>query len=281
MKAQTDVLNFQHTATGVLLCLCTMLVNAKHVEPDYTKQSQAASEELCEAVKYYDDWELYHDQWVSEIFDFERFQWRASKGYPVKESKFYERTDYDKYSTETLMRLAQEGDKAANLELAQRHYYFRSGKVSDAEHFCYMAVVDGFSAMTSCVISSYGEKIARQMAKDKGQSSEHQLRLRLKLLAWTEITEDFDDIFAQQFAEILKPGYQRNDITDAMIDAAAEDIRDQLKLARQERKQYKETLRFDVKQKMPELWRILEQNKLEEQVINSCFIENEYATEYP
>ncbi|MBD3652908.1 MAG: hypothetical protein HUJ19_02980 [Kangiella sp.] len=258
-----------------------MLVNAKHVEPDYTKQSQAASEELCEAVKYYDDWELYHDQWVSEIFDFERFQWRASKGYPVKESKFYERTDYDKYSTETLMRLAQEGDKAANLELAQRHYYFRSGKVSDAEHFCYMAVVDGFSAMTSCVISSYGEKIARQMAKDKGQSSEHQLRLRLKLLAWTEITEDFDDIFAQQFAEILKPGYQRNDITDAMIDAAAEDIRDQLKLARQERKQYKETLRFDVKQKMPELWRILEQNKLEEQVINSCFIENEYATEYP
>lgn len=281
MKAQTDVLNFQHTATGVLLCLCTMLVNAKHVEPDYAKQSQAASEELCEAVKYYDDWELYHDQWVSEIFDFERFQWRASKGYPVKESKFYERTDYDKYSTETLMRLAQEGDKAANLELAQRHYYFRSGKVSDAEHFCYMAVVDGFSAMTSCVISSYGEKIARQMAKDKGQSSEHQLRLRLKLLAWTEITEDFDDIFAQQFAEILKPGYQRNDITDAMIDAAAEDIRDQLKLARQERKQYKETLTVDVKQKMPELWRMLEQNKLEEQVINSCFIENEYATEYP
>lgn len=279
MTAQTDIMNFQHIATGLFLCLCSMLVNAKHVEPDYARQPQTVSEELCEAVKDYDDWKIYHDQWISEAYDLERYQWQASKGYPVKDSRFYERTDYDKYSTETLMRLAQEGDKAANLELAQRHYYFRSGKVTDAEHFCYMAVVDGFSAMTSCMISSYGEKIARQMAKDQGQSSERQLKLRLKLLGWTQISQDFDDIFAQQFAEILKPGYQRNDITDAMIKDVAESIREELKLARQERKQYKETLTFDVKQKMPELWRMLEQNKLEEQVINSCFIENEYATE--
>ncbi len=273
----TNSLSF--VLSGILLWLCSTVVNAKHVEPDAAAKAEATPLELCEQVERYDDWQLFHDQWMSEAFDYARFQWRASKGYPVKESKFYERTDYDKYSTETLMRLAQEGDKAANLELAQRHYYFRSGKVSDAEHFCYMAVVDGFSAMTSCVISSYGEKIARQMAKDKGQPSEHQLRLRLKLLAWTEITEDFDDIFAQQFAEILRPGYQRDDISDDMIEAAAEDIRDELQLARDERKQYKETLTFDVKQKMPELWRMLEQNKLEEQVINSCFIENEYATE--
>ncbi|MBD3667321.1 MAG: hypothetical protein HUJ16_05140 [Kangiella sp.] len=256
-----------------------MLVDAKHVEPDETRQSQEVSEELCKAVKNYDDWQLYHDQWVSEAFDLERFQWQASKGYPVKESKFYERTDYDKYSTETLMRLAQEGDKAANLELAQRHYYFRSGKVSDAEHFCYMAVVDGFSAMTSCMISSYGEKVARQMAKDQGQSSERQLKLRLKLLGWTQISQDFDDVFAQQFAEILKPGYQRNDITDAMIKDAAKSIREELKLARQQRKEYKETLTFDVKQEMPELWRILENNQQNESMINSCFKESQYATQ--
>ncbi|AUD79848.1 hypothetical protein CW740_11545 [Kangiella profundi] len=256
-----------------------MLVDAKHVEPDDTRQSQEVSEELCKAVKNYDDWQLYHDQWVSEAFDLERFQWQASKGYPVKESRFYERTDYDKYSTETLMRLAQEGDKAANLELAQRHYYFRSGKVSDAEHFCYMAVVDGFSAMTSCMISSYGEKVARQMAKDQGQSSERQLKLRLKLLGWTQISQDFDDVFAQQFAEILKPGYQRNDITDAMIKDAAQSIREELKLARQKRKEYKETLTFDVKQEMPELWRILENNQQNESMINSCFKESQYATQ--
>ena len=273
----TNSLSF--VLSGILLWLCSTVVNAKHVEPDVAAKADATPPELCEQVERYDDWQLFHDQWMSEAFDYARFQWRASKGYPVKESKFYERTDYDKYSTETLMRLAQEGDKAANLELAQRHYYFRSGKVTDAEHFCYMAVVDGFSAMTSCMISSYGEKIARQMAKDQGQSSERQLKLRLKLLGWTQISQDFDDIFAQQFAEILKPGYQRNDITDAMIKDAAESIREELKLARQERKQYKETLTFDVKQKMPELWRMLEQNKLEEQVINSCFIENEYATE--
>ena len=273
----TNSLSF--VLNGMLLCLCSVLANAKHVEPDVTEQTDATPAELCEQVERYDDWQLFHDQWMSEAFDYARFKWRARKGYLVKESKFYERTDYDKYSTETLMRLAQEGDKAANLELAQRHYYFRSGKVTDAEHFCYMAVVDGFSAMTSCMISSYGEKIARQMAKDQGQSSERQLKLRLKLLGWTQISQDFDDIFAQQFAEILKPGYQRNDITDAMIKDAAESIREELKLARQERKQYKETLTFDVKQKMPELWRMLEQNKLEEQVINSCFIENEYATE--
>lgn len=279
MTAQKDILSFQHIATGLLLCLCSMLVDAKHVEPDDTRQSQEVSEELCKAVKNYDDWQLYHDQWVSEAFDLERFQWQASKGYPVKESRFYERTDYDKYSTETLMRLAQEGDKAANLELAQRHYYFRSGKVSDAEHFCYMAVVDGFSAMNSCMISSYGEKVARQMAKDQGQSSERQLKLRLKLLGWTQISQDFDDVFAQQFAEILKPGYQRNDITDAMIKDAAQSIREELKLARQQRKEYKETLTFDVKQEMPELWRILENNQQNESMINSCFKESQYATQ--
>lgn len=279
MKTQKDVLSFQQIVTGLLLCLCSLLVNAKHIEPDYSRQKEATSEELCEAVKDYDDWQLYHDQWVSEAFDFERYQWQASKGYPVKESKFYERTDYDKYSTETLMRLAQEGDKAANLELAQRHYYFRSGKVSDAEHFCYMAVVDGFSAMTSCMISSYGEKIARQMAKDQGQTSERQLKLRLKLLGWIQISQDFDDIFAQQFAEILKLGYQGNDITDVMIKDAAESIRQELKLARQNRKQYKETLAVNVKQKMPELWRLLEQNRLEEQVINGCLKESQYATQ--
>lgn len=279
MTAQTDILSFQHIATGLLLCLCSMLVDAKHVEPDDTRQSQEVSEELCKAVKNYGDWQLYHDQWVSEAFDLERFQWQASKGYPVKESRFYERTDYDKYSTETLMRLAQEGDKAANLELAQRHYYFRSGKVSDAEHLCYMAVVDGFSAMTSCMISSYGEKVARQMAKDQGQSSERQLKLRLKLLGWTQISQDFDDVFAQQFAEILKPGYQRNDITDAMIKDAAQSIREELKLARQQRKEYKETLTFDVKQEMPELWRILENNQQNESMINSCFKESQYATQ--
>lgn len=279
MTAQTDILSFQHIATGLLLCLCSMLVDAKHVEPDDTRQSQEVSEELCEAVKNYDDWQLYHDQWISESFNFERYQWQASKGYPVKESKFYERTDYDKYSTETLMRLAQEGDKAANLELAQRHYYYGSGRVSDAEHFCYMAVVDGFSAMTSCMISSYGEKIARQMAKDQGQLSDKQMSLRLKLLGWSQITKDFNDIFVQKFAESLRPRYEHTEITSTMIDGAAESIREKLKQERLQRKQYKETLTFDVKQEMPELWRILESNQQDESMINGCFKEGQDATE--
>lgn len=279
MTAQTSILSFHHIAMGLLLCLCSILVNAKHVEPDVISQAKAASEELCDAVKNYDDWQLYHDRWISEAYDLERYQWQASKGYPVKDSRFYERTDYDKYSTETLMRLAQEGDKAANLELAQRHYYFRSGKVTDAEHFCYMAVVDGFSAMTSCMISSYGEKVARQMAKDQGKLSDKQMSLRLKLLGWAQITKDFDDIFAQRFAESLRPRYRHTEITSTMIDGAAESIREKLKQERQQRKQYKETLTFDVKRKMPELWRILKSNEQDESMINGCFKESQYATE--
>lgn len=279
MNTQTDIRGFQHIVTGLLLCLCSILVNAKHVEPDVSAQTEETSPELCEAVKDYDDWQLYHDQWVSESFDFERYQWQASKGYPVKESRFYERTDYDKYSTETLMRLGQEGDKAANLELARRHYYLRSGRVSDAEHFCYMAVVDGFSAMTSCMISSYGEKVARRMAKDQGKLSDKQMSLRLKILGWMQVTKDFDDIFAQKFAKNLRPRYEHAEINSAMIDGAAESIREKLTLDRQQRKQYKETLTFDVKQKMPQLWRILENNEWDESMINGCFKESQYATE--
>lgn len=279
MTAQIGILSFHHIAMGLLLCLCSMLSEAKSVKPDVTSQTKVASKELCEAVKNYDDWQLNHDQWISESFNFERYQWQASKGYPVKESKFYERTDYDKYSTETLMRLAQEGDKAANLELAQRHYYYGSGRVSDAEHFCYMAVVDGFSAMTSCMISSYGEKVARQMAKDQGQLSDKQMSLRLNLLGWAQINKDFDDIFAQKFAESLRPRYEHTEITSTMIDGAAESIREKLKQERQQRKQYKETLTFDVKQKMPELWRILESNQQDESMINGCFKEGQHATE--
>lgn len=260
----------------LILCFVSVSACAKHVQPDEENNAQVTAE-LCNEVDRYDDWSLYHDQWVSETFDYERYQWKAGKGYPVKDSKFYEKTDYDKYSTETLMRLAQDGDKAANLELALRNYSYSSGSLSNAEHFCLTAVADGFSAMTSCMISSYGEKVAKQMANDQSQQSERQLELRLMLLGWIEVSKDFDDIFAQRFAEVLKPGYQRNDITDAMIENAAQDIRKKLKEVRQSRKQYKETLTVDVEQKMPELWRFLEQNKLKEQVINGCFNESHYA----
>ncbi|ACV27873.1 hypothetical protein [Kangiella koreensis] len=264
--------------SGLILCVMSVSACAKHVRPaeNYSEQVTA---ELCNEVNRYQDWVLYHDQWVSDTFDSERYQWKVGRGYPVKESKFYQKTDYDKYSTETLMRLAQDGDKAANLELAQRYYYFSSGNLNSAEHFCYMAVVDGLSAMTSCMISSYGAKVAKQMAKDQSAQSERQLELRLVLLGWIDITKDFDDIFAQRFAEVIKPGYQRNDITDAMIENAARDIRKKLKSDRQNRKQYKETLSANVEQKMPELWRLLEQKKFDENIINGCLNESQYATQ--
>ena len=175
------------------------------------------------------------------------------------------------------MRLAQDGDKAANLELALRNYYYQSGSLSGSEHFCFMAVVDGFSAMSSCMISSYGEKVARQMAKDQGKESEEQFQLRLKLLGWVEISQHLNDVFAQRFAEILKPGYQRNDITEAMIKKSAEAIRVEINKARNERKKYKETLSVDSEKEMPKLWFYLEQNQLEERAINSCLQESQYA----
>ncbi|HEY9031356.1 MAG TPA: hypothetical protein VIM93_08345 [Kangiella sp.] len=268
--------NFGMILSGLILCTVCVSACAKHVQPDEENNAQVTAE-LCNEVDRYDDWSLYHDQWVSETFDYERYQWKAGKGYPVKKSQFYEKTDYDKYSTETLMRLAQDGDKAANLELAQRYYYFSSGNLNSAEPFCYMAVVDGFSAMTSCMISSYGAKLAKEMAKNQSAQSDRQRELRLMLLGWIEISKDVDDIFAKRFAETLKPGYQRNDITDVMIENAAQDIRQKLKVTRKNRKPYKETLTVDVEQKMPELWRILEKNKLEEQVINGCINESHYA----
>ncbi len=277
MTVQQIIHSFRFAISGIMLCLCSTEADARHTPPNASEKIETVSSELCSEVERYDDWQHYHDLWVSETFDYERYQWKASKGYLVKDSKFNQTTDYDEFSTETLMQLAQEGDKAANLELAQRNYYFLGGNLSDAEQYCYMAVADGFSAMTSCIISSFGEKVVKQMAKDQGEASRKQLRLRLKLLGWIEVTKDFDDIFAQRFAGILKPGYQRNDITDAMIENAAQDIRQKLKEVRQSRKQYKETLTVDVEQKMPELWRILEQNKLEEQVINGCFEEGRYA----
>lgn len=277
MNAQQVIHSFRYVLSGILLCLCSTVANAKHINPNDIEKAEAVSSELCREVERYDDWQLYHDLWVSEAFDYERYQWKASKGYPVKNSKFYQTTDYDKFSSETLMQLAQDGDKAANLELAQRSYYLLSANLSNAEHYCYMAVVDGFSAMTSCMISSYGEKVVKHMANDQGEPSQQQLRLRVKLLGWTEISKGFDDIFAQRFAMMLKPGYQHNDITVAMIEAAAQDIRIKLKLARQERKQYKQVITVGVEQKMPELWRLLEQNKHDEQAINGCFEESQYA----
>ncbi|MHC9511727.1 hypothetical protein [Kangiella sp. M94] len=277
MTVQQIIHSFRFAISGIMLCLCSTVADARHTPPNASEKTETVSSELCSEVERYDDWQLYHDLWVSEAFDYERYQWKVSKGYLVKDSKFYQTTDYDEFSTETLRQLAQDGDKAANLELAQRNYYFLGGNLSDAEQYCYIALADGFSAMTSCMISSYGEKVVKQMAKDQGEPSQKQLRLRLKLLGWIEVTKDVDDIFAQRFAGILKPGYQRDDITDAMIEAAAQKIRMELELARQKRQHYKETLYADVEQKMPELWRLLEQNKLEEQVINGCFEEDQYA----
>ncbi|MCW8857548.1 MAG: hypothetical protein OQJ95_09310 [Kangiella sp.] len=276
MKTHSVKYNFALVVVGLLLGLMSNSIAAKHAEVK-VEAGQELYPDLCEKVAGYDDWRLVREQWVSERYDLERFNWRAAKGYPVKDSKFYERTDYDQYSTETLMRLAQDGDKAANLELAQRNYYFRSGSLSNAEPYCYMAVVDGFSGITSCMISSYGEKVVKQMAKDQGKQSDQEFKLRLELLGWIEYSLGLDDLFAQRFAEILKPGYQRDDISQAMISESAAAIRKKIYKTRSQRKQYKETLTVDIEQEMPILWRYLEQNKLEEQAINSCLQESQYA----
>lgn len=246
-----EVINEEHSETETQI---QVLVSKEKAEQEIIESE--IENKFCEAVNQYKDWqwtELPHEKgnegWYSVLFAADIEAAANQRGHQQNSH-----SDYDFYSLETLEMLYKAQDRRANLELAHRYmsnnYQDESSLqagILNKEKYCYQAVVDGYSAMTSCMAGVFANK--HSFLKKNKLKDAQLYQLKLEALAWSEIAKSSEDPWTQLFTSLATPGIRGSEEDKELIADKVLEIKQKISV-----KRAKHGIVLEEKKTYPKLW---------------------------